>query len=276
MTWDPDAVPAPQPPLDLGTKIRFVLRAIPFGSLIFVCLILLLILRQPERWIFRMGRPVTPYITQFVCRMFFVITGIRFSSHGKPMPEHGAIVANHSSWVDIFTLHAAKRVYFVSKAEVRGWPGIGVLARATGTIFINRVRGEAKAQEELLRTRLGMGHKLLFFPEGTSTDSIRVLPFKTTLFAAFMHPDLRSKLSVQPVTVIYRAPTGKEPTFYGWWGDMGFGWNLVRVIGARRQGSVEVIYHTPLKVADYPDRKVLARKCEEIVRGGMPPDRQLV
>lgn len=276
MTWDPDTAPAPQPPLTLGTKVRFVLRAIPFGSLIFVCLMLLLILRQPERWIYGLRRPYTPYLTQFVCRMFFVITRMRFSHHGKPMPEHGAIVANHSSWVDIFTLHAAKRVYYVSKAEVRGWPGIGVLARATGTIFINRVRGEAKTQAALLRDRLTLGHKLLFFPEGTSTDSLRVLPFKTTLFAAFFHPDLQHKLMVQPVTVIYRAPEGKEDTFYGWWGEMGFGWNLVRVIGAARQGSVEVIYHTPLKVSDFPDRKTLARECEAIVRGAMPIERQLL
>lgn len=275
MTWNPDTAPSPKPPLDLGTKLRFWLRAIPFALLIAVCLLCLLILRQPERWICGMKRPVTPYIPQFVCRMFFVISGMRFSSHGKPMPEHGAIVANHASWVDIFALHAAKRIYFVSKAEVRGWPGIGVLARATGTVFINRVRGEAKAQEQLLRDRLSLGHKLLFFPEGTSTDSLRVLPFKTTLFAAFMHPDLRDKLSVQPVTVIYRAPGDKEPTFYGWWGDMGFGWSLVRVLGAGRQGSVEVIYHTPLKVTDYPDRKALARACEEVVRSGMPPERQL-
>lgn len=275
MTWNPDTAPYPDFPLDRGTWIRFVLRAIPFGTICFGTLAILLILRQPERMIYGVRRPFTPYLTQFVCRMFFVISGIRFSHHGKPMPEHGAIVANHSSWLDIFTLHAAKRIYYVSKAEVRGWFGIGWLARATGTIFINRVRAEAKAQEEVLRQRLTIGHKLLFFPEGTSTDAIRVLPFKTTLFAAFFHPDLRSTLKVQPVTVIYRAPEGMEETFYGWWGDMGFGWSLVRVLGARRQGSVEVIYHTPLAVAEYPDRKVMAKACEDIVRAGMPPERQI-
>jgi 1-acyl-sn-glycerol-3-phosphate acyltransferase len=276
VTWDPDTAPAPQPPIDRATKIRFWLRAIPFGTICFGTLAILLILRQPERWIYGMRRPFTPYLTQFVCRMFFVISGIRFSHHGKPMPEHGAIVANHASWLDIFTLHAAKRVYYVSKAEVRGWFGIGWLARATGTIFINRIRSEAKAQEETLRDRLTLGHKLLFFPEGTSTDALRVLPFKTTLFAAFFHPDLRDKLSIQPVTVIYRAPEGKEPSFYGWWGEMDFGWSLVRVLGAAPQGSVEVIYHTPLCVADYPDRKALAKACEETVRAAMPPDRQSI
>lgn len=275
MTWDPDKAPAPQPPLSMGTKIRFGLRAVPFAILCFGGCAILLILRQPERLIYGKHRPITPYLTQVVCRMFFVISGIQFSSRGRPMPEHGAVVANHSSWLDIFTLHAAKHIYYVSKAEVRGWPGIGILARATGTIFINRIRKEAKIQEQQIRDRLNMGHKLLFFPEGTSTDAMRVLPFKTSLFAAFFHPDLHDKLKIQPVSVIYHSPDGGEPTFYGWWGEMSFGWSLMRVFGAGRQGRVEVIYHDPLAVSDFPDRKALARACEDAVRAGMPPERQI-
>lgn len=275
MTWDPDTADAPQPPHSFGTWLRFVLRAIPFAALCFGGLAVVLILRQPERWRYGLHRPYTPYITQFVCKGFFVITGITLNVRGTPMKEHGAIIANHASWTDIFTLHAAKRVYYVSKVEVRGWFGIGWLARATGTIFINRVRGEAKQQQKTLSDRLSIGHKLLFFPEGTSTDSIRVLPFKTTLFSAFFDPDLHSKLFVQPVTVIYKAPKGQPETFYGWWGDMSFGWHLVLVLGARKQGQVDLIYHPPIKVSDYPDRKALARACEEIVRSGMPPERQL-
>lgn len=275
MTWDPDTATLPDMTVPTGTKLRFWLRALPFATFIAICFVLLLILRPLERWIYGMHRPVTPYLTQAVCRSFFVFSGITFSHHGKPMPEHGAIVANHASWMDIFTLHAAKRIYFVSKAEVRGWPGIGALARATGTIFINRDRRESKAQEITLRERLSIGHKLLFFPEGTSTDALRVLPFKSTLFAAFYHPDLRHKLSVQPVTVIYRAPDEQPANYYGWWGDMSFGNSLIRTIGAARQGSVEVIYHPPLKVAEYPDRKALSKACEEIIRAAMPPERQL-
>ncbi|MBB04910.1 MAG: 1-acyl-sn-glycerol-3-phosphate acyltransferase [Pseudooceanicola sp.] len=276
MSWHPDNAEAPQPPHDAATFLRFTIRAIPFGIVCFGSLAVLILLRYPERWIYGMRRPFTPYLTQFVCRAFFAITGIRFAASGVPMKTRGAIIANHSSWIDIFTLHVTKRVYYVSKAEVRGWFGIGWLARATGTIFINRVRGEAKQHEEVLRDRLTLGHKLLFFPEGTSTDAMHVLPFKTTLFAAFFDPALRDILSVQPVSVIYRAPPGKEAEFYGWWGEMSFGWHLIKVLGAARQGSVEVIYHPPLRVADYPDRKALARASEGVVRQGMPEERRLL
>ena len=43
------------------------------------------------------------------------------------MIERGAVVANHSSWLDIFALNATQKIYFVAKSEVANWPGIGWL-----------------------------------------------------------------------------------------------------------------------------------------------------
>lgn len=250
--------------------LRIVLRGLVLGVVTFGCLGLLLLVRLIERPLFGLHRPVTPYITQFVCRMAFVILGIGYSVRGTIMAEGGAVVANHSSWLDIFTLNARKRIYFVAKAEVAGWAGIGWLARATGTVFINRNAREAKQQKELFEARLRAGHKLLFFPEGTSTDGQRVLPFKSTLFAAFYSEGLRGFLHVQPVTVIYHAPEGEDARFYGWWGEMAFAPHLLKVLAARRQGAVEVVYHPALRVADFESRKALALACEGAVRSAMP------
>jgi 1-acyl-sn-glycerol-3-phosphate acyltransferase len=200
--------------------------------------------------------------------MAFVVLGIRHEVVGGPMRGRGAVVANHSSWLDIFALNAVKRVYFVSKSEVAGWPGIGWLARATGTVFIERNPARAREQTTLFETRLLLGHKLLFFPEGTSTDGLQVLPFKTTLFQAFFDPDLRDRIAVQPVSVTYHAPTGADPRFYGWWGDMSFGSHLLATLAPARQGRVRVTYHAPLDVADFDGRKALAAACEAAVRAG--------
>jgi 1-acyl-sn-glycerol-3-phosphate acyltransferase len=193
---------------------------------------------------------------------------MKFRSRGELMRHRGAVVANHSSWLDIFALNARKRIYFVSKAEVAKWPGIGWLARATGTVFIERNPKKAQEQKDVFEGRLKAGHKLLFFPEGTSTDGLRVLPFKSTLFAAFFGPELRDFMHVQPVSVIFHAPKGHPDRFYGWWGDMEFGPHLLKTLGARRQGSVEVIYHKPLKVSDFTSRKALAQVSENAVRAG--------
>jgi 1-acyl-sn-glycerol-3-phosphate acyltransferase len=203
-----------------------------------------------------------------VCRNAFRILGMGFSTTGDLMRERGAVVANHSSWLDIFALNARKRIYFVSKAEVAKWPGIGWLARATGTVFIERNPRRAREQTQTFQQRLLAGHKLLFFPEGTSSDGLRVLPFKTTLFAAFLMPELRETTFIQPVTVTYQAPTGKPPRFYGWWGDMDLAPHLLKILATRRQGGVMVTYHPPVRVADFADRKTLAAHLETVVRAG--------
>ena len=125
---------------------------------------------------------------------------------------------------------------------------------------------EAKAQQEIFEARLRAGHKLLFFPEGTSTDTIRVLPFKSSLFQAFYTHGLDRLMFIQPVTVIYRAPEGQDPRFYGWWGDMEFAGHLWMMLAAPRHGRVEVILHPPVPVDGFEDRKALAQHCERVIR----------
>ena len=247
--------------------LRFLVRAAILGSIVFGCLGVLLLVRLIEKPVYGLHRPWTPFITQFVCRTAFFMLGIRFEATGELMKERGAVVANHSSWLDIFALNARKRIYFVSKAEVAKWPGIGWLAKATGTVFIKRDPKEARQQKDVFEARLLAGHKLLFFPEGTSTDAVRVLPFKPTLFAAFFAPELRDALYVQPVTVMYHAPEGEDPRFYGWWGDMEFAEHLLQTLSQSPQGRVELIYHTPVAVRDFASRKALAAYCEDVVRG---------
>jgi len=266
-TWDSNTPPV-YPPITFAGWLRIFVRASALIVLVFGGLAILLLVRLIERPLYRLHRPVTPHITQFVCRWSLRILGIAFCPSGTPMQGRGAVVANHSSWLDIFALNAAKRAYFVSKSEVANWPGIGWLARATGTVFIERNPARAKEQTHLFQNRLLAGHKLLFFPEGTSTDGLQVIPFKTTLFQAFFAAELKEKIAVQPVTVTYHAPIGAEQRFYGWWGDTSFGAHLLVTLAPAKQGRIDVIYHEPLRVADYPNRKALAQACEEAVRAG--------
>jgi 1-acyl-sn-glycerol-3-phosphate acyltransferase len=70
------------------------------------------------------------------------------------------------------------------------------------------------------------------------------------------------------VSVTYFAPVGEDPRFYSWWGGMDFAPHLLRVLAAPRQGKVRVVYHPPLRVADYSGRKQLAAEAEASVRSG--------
>ncbi|WP_245624870.1 lysophospholipid acyltransferase family protein [Jannaschia seosinensis] len=252
--------------------MRAIGRGAAIACVTFGGLALLAVTRLIERPVHGLHRPWTPYLAQAVCRAALRILGLRLKVRGTVMAGRGAVVANHTSWLDIYVLNARKRIYFVAKDEVAEWPGIGLLARATGTVFIRRDAREARRQQAIFEDRLGVGHRLLFFPEGTSTDGLRVLPFKTTLFQAFLSPALRDTLQLQPVTVNYHSPEGERPDFYGWWGNQDFGEHLLRMLAARRHGWVEVVYHPPLRVADFADRKALARAAETAVRSAFTGD----
>lgn len=264
-TWYDDRQPE-QPNISALGWARVAFRATPVAIVTFGCLALLLVVRLVERPIFGQRRPVTPFITQFVCRAALLFLGIKLRAFGSPMRRRGVQVANHSSWLDIFALNALDRFYFVSKAEVARWPGIGLLARATGTVFIDRRASDAQRHSETLESRLRAEHKLLFFPEGTSTDGRRVLDFKSTLYSALFNRDPLQELWVQPISVVYVPPSDADPRFYGFWGDMDFGPHFIKVAATRRQGSITVTYHDPLPVSEFPDRKSLARHSGQIVR----------
>ena len=264
LTWYSET-PEPQPDIPPSAWPRVIVKGVLLAGLVFGGLAILLLVRLVERPLHGISRPWTPHITVFVCRQSLAIIGMKWRQNGSVMEDHGAIVSNHVSWLDVFALNAAGPVYFVSKSEVAGWPGIGWLARATGTVFIRRARAAAAQQRGELRARLDAGHRLLFFPEGTSTDGLRVLPFKSTIFAALAEGDD----FVQPVTLNYRAPDGQIAAFYGWWGNMTYGAHLLRMLAAKRHGSVTLDWHDPIPPTETVDRKALATRCEDIVRDGL-------
>lgn len=264
-TWNDDSGYPHLKLTPLGYVIA-LLRGIPLAILAFGGLLVLLLIRAIERPFFGLHRPWTPFVSTFVCRNALRVLQIPIETIGQPSEHRGAVVANHTSWLDIFALNSFKRIYFVSKEEVRNWPGIGWLARATGTLFIRRDPKLVQEQTQLFEARLLAGHRLLFFPEGTSTDGRRVLPFKTALFESFLTPTLKDEIWVQPVAVVYHAPPGKDPRFYGWWGDMSFGGHLMATLAVPRQGRIQVLYLDPIRVRDAAHRKDLARRCEGAIR----------
>lgn len=270
-TWDSEE-PIAQTPITAAGWLRVGFRGAVLAVVVFGGLALMLLMRLFERPMFGVDRPITPYITQAVCRSAFVILRLPLLARGPRMKVPGAVVANHGSWLDIFALNARKNVYFVSKSEVASWPGIGWLARATGTVFIQRDPRDVRNQIATFEERLQHGHRLLFFPEGTSTDTLRVLPFKPTLFAPFFSERIVHDMHIQPVTVIYHAPEDEDPRFYGWWGDMGFAQHLVKVLAQGEQGKVELVYHAPVRVDDFPNRKSLASHLETLVRSAHPTE----
>jgi 1-acyl-sn-glycerol-3-phosphate acyltransferase len=269
--WDgaePPALPAP----GIAGSVRLGLRAawalLALAGLFAVFLALRGVDRLTER---TAGRPVTrlgPPIVRAWAALALPTVGLRYVAHGRPMAEPGAFVANHSSWLDIVALQRAAAPFLVSKAEVRDWPVIGFIGRSIGTMFIDRRPAEAKRQEAALYARLARGDRMAIFPEGTSTDGLRVLPFKSSLFGVFFAPELRERVFVQPVTIRYTPRPGLPANLYGWWGRTDFAGHLKKLMAFSTGGVVELTFHPPLRAADFHSRKALADRAGTLVREG--------
>ncbi|GJG93468.1 1-acyl-sn-glycerol-3-phosphate acyltransferase [Cupriavidus pauculus] len=126
---------------------------------------------------------------------------------GQSVPHGAMLVSNHISWLDIYAIHCWQPVRFVAKSEIRSWPIIGWLCDKTGTIFIERGRKrDAHRVLHHITEVMQQGDLVCVFPEGTTTDGSKVLPFHANL----MQAAVAGGLPVQPLGLSYvDAATGK-------------------------------------------------------------------
>ena len=115
------------------------------------------------------------------CRFACQVLGIHRAIRGR-LPRTGLLVCNHLSYIDIVVLSSFAPCVFVAKCDVSAWPLFGWLARAAGTIFIDRQRRLAAGDAvENMQRAIRNGALIVIFPEGTSSDGATVLPFKSAL-----------------------------------------------------------------------------------------------
>ena len=98
---------------------------------------------------------------------------------GRPV----LFVSNHSSWLDIPVLGGQLDACFVAKDDVGRWPVISTIAKLGRSVFVSRARGSTGRERNAMVDRLAAGDNLLLFPEGTTSDGARVLPFRSAFFA---------------------------------------------------------------------------------------------
>ncbi len=70
-------------------------------------------------------------------RVALYLLGTRVECHGT-IPRSGLLVSNHLSYLDIIVFSSIQPCLFVAKSEVARWPLFGWLARAAGSVFVNR------------------------------------------------------------------------------------------------------------------------------------------
>ena len=207
------------------------------------------------------------------------ILGIRIVVTGTRSKERPTLyVSNHSSYLDIPVLGAILPASFVAKAEIASWPFFGLLAKLQRTIFVDRKPNHAASHSDDMKTRLAKGDSVILFPEGTSSDGNRTLPFKTSLFSVASlrvigKNGLEKPITLQPVSVTCVAldgmPMGRflRPV-YAWYGDMPLVphvWQLLKL----GRITVSVHFHETVDVGLVGSRKAVAEHCWQAVSDGV-------
>ena len=186
--------------------------------------------------------------------------GVTVRVSGAPQAGAVLMVANHVSWLDIPALHAsAPRTRFVSKSAIAHWPLLGRLARAGGTLFIERERKrDALRVVHEVADALRKADAVAVFPEGTTGAGHAVLPFHANLLQAAITTDTL----IQPVVLRYSEPGLPVSVAAQYIDDTTLVESVMKVCRAR--GLVVDVHFLPAEPSEL-DRRALAERLRERV-----------
>ncbi len=199
------------------------------------------------------------------CRRFAWALGLKCGVTGVP-PESGAVVSNHLSYLDILLLGSVRPFIMVAKTEVREWPLIGWLTMRAGTIYVKRGGGPATypAVNAAMAEAYSTGLPVLFFPEGTTTNGIEILPFRRGLFHSVLNNAVPLRTAAMRYSLERHALNGDASVedHVCWWGDMDFATHIFRFL-ALKGVRMEIAFGD--EVLERADRFALSETARESV-----------
>ncbi len=199
--------------------------------------------------------------------------GIHVVVHGRQERRGGVLfVANHVSWADIPVMGSNILAAFVAKSEVASYGPVGWLSTLSRTVYVERDRrqktGEAR---NAIVERLAAGENVILFPEGTNSDGVTVLPFKSALFAAIEGPGCEDFI-IQPVAIAYTRLNGIPITRerlpdIAWIGDTALAPHMLSFMSLGKVRA-ELRFFPAVRVTDFANRKELALHCHRVIADG--------
>lgn len=250
-----------------------MIRAIPVIFLLVVVALLLLPFQVAGIVLNNRLQRIVPILFH---RTACALIGVRITQVGERSRENPVLLlSNHASWLDISVLGAVAPVVFVAKSEVANWPVFGWLAKLQRTIFVERERRHKTGDAaRAMGDRLLGGDVVVLFPEGTSSDGIRILPFRSALIGAVHHTigdqTHHDRVTVQPVSIAYvrygGVPVGRAlRDKVAWYGETELVPHLMNMLAS---GAVDVTvsWGEPVGYGMNADRKRIARDAEAAVR----------
>lgn len=151
-------------------------------------------------------------------------------------------VSNHMSYLDVLIFSAKVPSVFVTSVDMGQVFFLGTLAEMGGSIFVER-RSRHRVDQDLsnMTNTLRKGFNIVIYPEGTSTDGHKILPFKKSLLMSAVE----ANREIVPVALKYMSvdgvPFGRENADQVcWYGDMTFADHF---LGLLKHREVKVHLH---------------------------------
>ena len=200
------------------------------------------------------------WMSVYMARFFDWLFNVKVNC---PEPEkfyqhRGLLAPNHCSYLDIVVLLDVLPVRFLSAVEVKGRPGIGWMAAAANTVFVDRTSTESRrsAVSSIAKTfHEDPDPPIVIFPEGRLGFGKELFPFKLGVFSLATN----FNIGYLPVALRYH-----EPEITVWKG--GLGESLTEAVWrlACYQGPVhvDVIGLTPVLPGPADDPLALAARAQ--------------
>ena len=182
------------------------------------------------------------------------IAGVQTRVVGRPLP-HALLLGNHLSWLDVLVLAGASRTAFVAHAGLSYNAALAWLCRQNDTLFITRdQRGTVADQVAQVVDRLGH-RRLTIFPEATTGDGTRLLPFRSSLLSAVER--LPHDIPVQPFALDF-----EDAPAIAWVGDEPGLANFRRIMARTRPIQLTIRFLEPLAGDELTNRKTMAAAAQ--------------
>ncbi len=182
------------------------------------------------------------------CRAFARALDVDIRVHQKHLqhlPQRYILIANHPSAFEDIGIPAIFDVVSLAKTQVQDWPVLGRIAKAAGTLFVDRDNPESRKQViQAMVEAVNAGQNIALYPEGGCKGRRLFSEFKTGAFEVSM----RTGVPILPVFLHYEAQDDFE------WQPPYTLPDKIRHMITAVNNRVNYYVHDPLEPKDYADR----------------------
>lgn len=183
-----------------------------------------------------------------------------------PKKDHYLFISNHLGFLDILFLSSIRPSLFITSNEMKETLLLGTLCEMGGCLFIERrSRSNIPKEIENIREKLKQGFNMVLYPEGTSTDGVRVHPFKKSLLTAAAG----TGVPIMPLVLNFTHVNGEEMSakwrdHVFWYGDQSFAGAMWRLLSTKEiKATIEFLH--PIHVHNEDERRHVAEHAHKVI-----------